>query len=163
MDKTITFYKNIFFIIPYKYFPYFFITLSTSFVILFIFRKHIIFQRKFLLTALAIVLNLLIIPIGIYLSPISHDISSCDVNYGKYIIEKDKDTLTKMFMDNQSLSYSTYCDIIDDSVDVTYHYRSLTLMIFMRIDKKIYEVVFSGNRLWIDTYNWSKIEVKLAT
>ena len=101
-------------------------------------------------------------PIGIYLSPISKDVSSCDLNYGKYLLEKNKDSLMKTFLDHESLPYSTYCDVLDDSINVTYQYRALTLMVFIRIDKKIYEVIFSGKRVWIDTYNWNKIEVKVV-
>lgn len=116
-------------------------------------RKKIKIIVCFVLTLICITLA---ICLYIYTRPVSWDAAACSGGYSGYIFDKYKNELAEEYARSVEARVIDV-GIVEDSYDVQWEGKKLYVELTIWHGEQPQRVTFTGERKWIDTYEWVEI------
>ena len=111
-------------------------------------------MKKFaLITTVCIVLLAIICALCIHFAPVSYDAGACGGGFDTWIFDKYKNELLQKYSTEHNSDLNNI-EIIDDSKEVNYEGRYISIQFDIKEKDKQHTLYFVGKRVWIETYRW---------
>jgi len=107
---------------------------------------------------ICIVLFAIACSLCIHLAPVSYDAGACGGGFDTWIFNKYKNELLQKYITEHNSDLSNI-EIIDDSKEVNYEGRYISIQFDINEKDKQHTLYFVGKRVWIETYRWDLCQV----
>ena len=116
-------------------------------------------MRKFIwIITIGIVLFAIACSLCIHFAPVSYDAGACGGGFDTWIFDKYKNELLHKYITEHNSDISNI-EIIDDSKEVNYEGRYISIQFDINEKDKRHTLYFVGKRVWIETYRWDLCQV----
>lgn len=102
---------------------------------------------------ICVVLLAVICLLCVHFAPVSYDAGACGGGFDTWIFDKYKDKLITKYVTEYDSELSNV-EIIDDSKEVNYEGRYISIQFDIKEKDKQQTLYFVGERVWIETYRW---------
>jgi len=111
-------------------------------------------MKKIVLTiTICIVLLAITCSLFIHFAPVSYDAGACGGGFDTWIFDKYNNELLQKYIKEHNSDLSSI-EIIDDSKEVDYEGRYISIQFDIKEKDKQQTLYFVGKRVWIETYRW---------
>ena len=115
-------------------------------------------KKIFLTITICVVLLAVVSTLFIYFAPVSYDAGACGGGFDSWIFNKYKNELLQKYSAEYNSDLSSI-EIIDDSKEVNYEGRYISIQFDINEKDKQHTLYFVGKRVWIETYRWDLCHV----
>ncbi len=116
-------------------------------------------MKKIVLTiTICIVLLAIACSLFIHFAPVSYDAGACGGGFDAWIFDKYKNDLLQKYITEHNSDLSNI-EIIDDSKEVNYEGRYISIQFDINEKDKQRTLYFVGKRVWIENYRWDICQV----
>ncbi len=113
-------------------------------------------------TVLTIIICMVLFAIAcslyVHFAPVSYDAGACGGGFDTFIFDKYKSALLQKYITEHNSDLSSI-EILDDSKEVDYEGRFISIQFDINENEKQYTLYFVGKRVWIETYKWEPCQV----
>ena len=111
-------------------------------------------MKKIILTiTFCVVLLVIACSLFIHFAPVSYDAGACGGGFDTWIYDKYKNELLQKYISEHNSDLSNI-EIIDDSEEVDYKGRYISIQFDINEKDKQRTLYFVGKRVWVETYRW---------
>lgn len=111
-------------------------------------------MKKIVLTiTICVVLLAIACSLFIRFAPVSYDAGACGGGFDTWIFDKYKNELLHKYITEYTSDLSNI-EILDDSKEVNYEGRYISIQFDINEKDKQQTLYFVGKRVWIETYRW---------
>jgi len=115
-------------------------------------------KRTVLVIIIGIVSIAIVCSLYIHFAPVSYDAGACGGGFDTWIFNKYKNELVQKYITEHNSDLSNI-EIIDDSKEVNYEGRYISIQFDIN-EKDIQQTLyFVGKRVWTETYRWDLCRV----
>lgn len=114
-------------------------------------------KKEVFVIAICIILLGIICALCIHFAPVSHDAGACGGGFDTWIFDKYKDELLQKYITEHNSELSNI-ELIDDSQEVNYEGRHISIQFDIREKDKTHTLYFVGKRVWVETYRWDMFQ-----
>ena len=116
-------------------------------------------MKKFVsIITICVVLLAVVIALFFHFAPVSYDAGACGGGFDTWIFDKYKNELLQKYITEHN-SDSNNIEIIDDSKEVDYEGRYISIQFDINEKDKQRTLYFVGKRVWIENYSWEICQV----
>ena len=116
-------------------------------------------MKKIIMTiTICIVVLAVIFSLCIHFAPVSYDAGACGGGFDTWIFDKYKNELLLKYTDEHNSELSNI-EIIEDSQEVNYEGRYISIQFDMKENDKQKTLYFVGKRMWVENYRWNSCQV----
>jgi len=116
-------------------------------------------MKKIILTiTICIVVLAVIFSLCIHFAPVSYDAGACGGGFDTWIFDKYKNELLQKYTTEYNSELNNI-GIIEDSQDINYEGRYISIQFDIKENDKQQTLYFVGKRVWIENYKWDLCQV----
>ena len=115
-------------------------------------------KKNVLTITICIVLLAIACSLFIHFAPVSYDAGACGGGFDTWIFDKYKNELLHKYITEHNSDLSNI-EIIDDSKEVEYKGRYISIQFDINEKDKQRTLYFVGKRVWIENYSWEICQV----
>lgn len=108
--------------------------------------------------ASCIILIAVICSLCIHLAPVRYDAGACGGGFDTWIFDKYKNELLQEYTTEHNSELSNI-EIIEDSQDINYEGRYISIQFDIKENDKKQTLYFVGKRVWVENYKWDLCQV----
>ena len=116
-------------------------------------------MKKIILTiTICIVVLAVVFSLCIHFAPVSYDAGACGGGFDTWIFDKYKNELLQKYTTEHNSELSNI-EIIEDSQDINYEGRYISIQFDIKENDKQQTLYFVGKRVWVENYKWDLCQV----